>query len=565
MVTNGAATLHDPKIERTLAATLVVEPGYFDLDVADFAADRVLDFHARAVIAAVANLRASNALIDRDAVAAELVRIGFEDIAAWFPQLVGRLVGVPEAPLVRGWMSTVVAHAVGRKAAIDADELRVRLEAETDEFALRDVEPTTAPAPEPAPTISAPAVRRASLAIEVAQRDVPPIRSYPTGIAALDALCRGGLSTRQMCALLGPPGSGKSALAVAITLNVHARSGLSGLYASTELETHELMSRFAGNLIDRPWSAIARGGVPKEWVVQSLDGLRIRLLGCDELPRDGAKALERIEREIVAETLEQGVAPLVVVDYLQDLARGAERDVRSRVGDIATELRAMSQRRDCALLAVGSVARSFYTERRADELRSYDDPAVYLAAAKECGDVDYASAVVLFLDVESGKNGGERAARIAVAKVRHGEVGFAGARFAGASGRWFDAPESVGALSGSGRTAVAVADRLDDADRSVLAAITKLWQEGKGELCTQTQLRDGCGIATNRVPAALDRLVHVGKLRVVGVARTEGAKTKTRKVYELVGATMAATPEPTRPPLELDLDHHRPGLHPEGS
>lgn len=397
------------------------------------------------------------------------------------------------------------------------------------------------------------APRQALLASDVAKLDTPPIRSYATGLPDLDRRIGGGVSTRQLLSLLGPPGAGKSAFAMATALHIAPR--LPVLYASTELEQHELMARIAGNIIDRPWSAIARGNVPREWVSEALAGIRIRLLGCDVLPRDGSKALELIEREANIDAKEHGVPPLIVIDYLQDLARGSEKDLRARIGDLATDLRSMGQRLDCPIFAVSSVARAYYNERRAAELRAYDDPTVYLAAAKECGDVDYASAVVLFLDVEKGD--GERAARIAVAKSRHGDVGFSGARFAGASGRWTSAPEAVAELSAPGRTQQNVSGKLDDADRTVLAVVERMHAAGKRELCTKSQLRTGCGIGTERVPAALERLVHVGRLRLVDIERDEGGKTKRRAIYEPVGAT---APAPAPKALELDLEQAR-GLH----
>jgi hypothetical protein len=339
---------------------------------------------------------------------------------------------------------------------------------------------------------------------------------------------------------------------------LHVAPTLPVLYASTELEQHELMARIAGNILGRPWSAIVRGDVPRSLVEAALEPVRIRVIGCDVLPRDGSKALELIELEALADAKEHGVSPLVVIDYLQDLARGSERDLRARIGDLATDIRAMAQRIDCPMITVSSVARSYYSDKRAAELRTHDDPTVYLAAAKECGDVDYASAVVLFLDVEKAGAGPDRAARIAVAKSRHGSTGFAGARFAGASGRWRSAPEAVGELSGPGRAVIAADTKLDDADRAVLAAVARLHGRGDAALCSKSQLRTGCGIATGRVPPALERLVHVGKLRVVDVERDEGGKKKRREVYEPVAASQDKPPAP----LELDLEPPQgAGLH----
>lgn len=412
------------------------------------------------------------------------------------------------------------------------------LDAETLAIAARDDDPAT---------------RRALLVRDIAKLETPPIRSYATGIHELDSLIGGGLSTRQLMCVLGPPGAGKSAWAVATS--IHIAPTLPVLYASTELEQHELMARIAGNLIDRSWSAIARGDVSYARVSEVLEAVRIRVIGCDVLPRDGTAALELIEQEAQADKKEHGVAPLVVIDYLQDLARGSERDMRARIGDLATDIRAMAQRLDCPMVAVSSVARSYYSEKRAAELRGHDDPTVYLAAAKESGDVDYASAVVVFLDVEKAGDGPDRAARIAVAKSRHGSTGFAGARFAGASGRWWSSPDAVKHLSGSGRAVVASDTKLDDADRAVLAYIERLHAAGKGALCTKSQLRMDCPLASGRVPGALERLLHAGRLRIVDVERMEAGKKRKREVYEPVAAPPVA-PYVRTPmaPLELDLE-----------
>lgn len=423
--------------------------------------------------------------------------------------------------------------------AIEDEEIEV--------FAARDRDDTPA---------EVPPARTAVLVGDVAKLETPPIRSYATGLAELDAAIGGGISTRQLLTVLGPPGAGKSAWAVATAIRIAPTIPV--LYASTELEQHELMARVAGNLLDRPWSAIARGDVPKQWVLEALADVRIHLLGCDLLPKSGADALRLIEREAQASATTYGVPPLVIADYLQDLGRGAERDLRARVGDIATDLRAMAQRLDCPVIAVSSVARTYYSPRKAAEMREADDPTVYLAAAKESGDVDYASAVVLFLDVEEAGDGPDRAARIAIAKSRHGQVGFAGARFAGASGRWTSAPDSVGALSAPGRASMATSDREASDDLAVLRKIEKLHADGKRDLCTKSQLRTTCGIAAERVGPTLERLEHAGRLRTVAVDRAEGPRTRTRVVYELV----AIPPPPAlTATLEMDLEPDSSGLH----
>lgn len=317
-----------------------------------------------------------------------------------------------------------------------------------------------------------PAPEHASvLADEFKQQPQPPVRRYKTGMPDLDALLGGGISTRQATIIMAPPGDGKSALAVSLSLLM--QSTIPVLYASTELETSELVARAAAHRIGCAWRDIVDGKVPQDQVDAAMRGLRIHFLGCERLPM-GEIALHVIESEIVRLSAVYGLQPLCVIDYLQDLARGTdEHGVRAKVGSLATIVRAMSQRRDCAMLCISSVSRTYYGVKRAAELRLADDPTVYLAAAKESGDVDYAAAVVLFLDVVGAEPGaGYRCARIAVAKSRHGQTGFVGARFSGSSGRWQAAPDEVVAAAGKREERKREAEQ-DELDGKVLAVVTQ--------------------------------------------------------------------------------------------
>ena len=338
----------------------------------------------------------------------------------------------------------------------------------------------------------------------------PPVRRYPTGMPLLDEKLGGGISTRQATVIMAPPADGKSALAVSLAIALCDRVPV--LYASTELETLELMAREAAHLIDCPWRSIIDGNVERERFAGRLPA-RIHLLGCERLPM-GEAALPVIESEAVRLSSLYGKPPLVIIDYLQDLARGAdERGVRAKIGALATIVRAMSQRLDCAILAISSVSRSYYGMKRAAELRAAEDASVYLAAAKESGDVDYAAATVLFLDVVGAEPGaGYRCARIAVAKSRHGETGFVGARFFGASGRWQAAADEVVEAASKRDVAKRLAEH-ETSDLKVLAAITQAAQDGvyrKGD-AWRTLVAD---VLQNGVREAIARLVAGGRLRL---------------------------------------------------
>lgn len=340
---------------------------------------------------------------------------------------------------------------------------------------------------------------------DAAQRERPPIRTYPTGIDDLDRLLGGGLSTRQLAVLGAPPGDGKSALAVTLSLRLEAT--LPVLYVSTELESEELVARVAAQILGVAWRDIVRGKVDGARVREALAGKRIWAIGCDVLPR-GDDALRAVIASAQAIAEAEGIAPLLIVDYMQDLARGGdEKSLRSRVGEIATMLRAMSQVLDCPLLAVCSVSRSYYGKQKADAARQTDDATAYLAAMKESGDVDYAAATVLFLDVAEPVDG-SRLARIAVAKSRHGEVGFAGARFHGATGRWEGSTLAAVALAPAERAKSLQASQ----DANLEKAVLEFVRARPRGMVNLRALRAGVEPHSAKVDHAAQRLVDAGTL-----------------------------------------------------
>jgi enoyl-CoA hydratase/carnithine racemase len=180
------------------------------------------------------------------------------------------------------------------------------------------------------------------------------------------------------------------------------------------------------------------------------------------------------------------------------------------IGGIATGLRKLAQDHDAAVIVVSSVARAFYSAARAEQLRALDDPTAYLTAAKESGDVDYASAAVLFLDV-AAEGEGYRNARINVAKSRHGEPGVVGARFYGASGRWeADDAAAVGlaTVSASRRS-----KKLEENRQKILNALAR----NPGAAWRVIQKDSGISPYTDAVPAR-EALVRDGAIALASRA-----------------------------------------------
>jgi KaiC/GvpD/RAD55 family RecA-like ATPase len=341
---------------------------------------------------------------------------------------------------------------------------------------------------------------------EIARRPREPVRSTRTGWPKLDDLIGGGLTTRQLMTVCGPPGAGKSGWAVSLALNVEPE--LPVLYVSTELETQELLARFASPLLEKPWRDIVRQPFGSS-MPQVVGDRRIYIIGSEHLPRDARKTLELIVAESMTIEKAHGVPPAIIVDYLQDMARSSEKDQRQIIGDLASHLRAIAQQGDCPVVAVSSVSRQYYGIQKAQMMRDADDATVYLAAAKESGDVDFAAAVVLFLDVDK-KTG---LARIAVAKSRHGETGFVGMKFEGSFGSWSSDDSALEELSPE-----KIAERAEDDKRVRFESriLSFLEQAGAGACLTKQQIEAGVSGRGTEKREAIARLV--GKKQIVELA-----------------------------------------------
>lgn len=356
--------------------------------------------------------------------------------------------------------------------------------------------------------------KRYLLVGELAQRKYPPVVSYPTGFAEFDKLLGGGYSTQQMIVMLGKPGAGKTAFVIGTAL--HIETTIPVLYASTELQHNEIIARLAAPILMCAWRDIVRNKATKpdgspvthEDVMAALASKRIAVLDQDAIYKAGAKAVELIARTALAMKEDFGIAPIIFVDYMQELARADDKDGRYAANTaVAVAFRMISQRLDCSVVAVSSVNRNGYGAQ-AQAHRQADDPAVYLAFAKESGDIDYAAATICFVDVSDEHDGfGWKPGRIAVAKSRHGEVGFAGVRFHAATGRWESFAEGVGALSGTAQEETKAARRMEEDEQRVLAKIRELNAYGPEHLLTKSDLVTATGINAQKGGQAVERLI----------------------------------------------------------
>jgi hypothetical protein len=196
------------------------------------------------------------------------------------------------------------------------------------------------------------------------------------------------------------------------------------------------VARIGGNISDLKWSDINADRVDDMKWKPDLEGRRIWCIDDDALQLDPVENLKKLVT-VIEEVKKQcpGEPPLVIIDFLQDFCRG-DGDQKTRLTNGAIGLRRIAKKLDLPIVAVSSIGREGYGVA-ANAMRENPDPRIWLRFAKESGDIDYAASVVWFLDVlqEVGDDN-KRVGRIAIAKCRGGQEGFAGVKFSGASGRF---------------------------------------------------------------------------------------------------------------------------------
>ncbi len=351
--------------------------------------------------------------------------------------------------------------------------------------------------------IFAPA-RRSELLANVARTLVPPMKFFSTGFATLDRLMSGGFATRHFCGVIGPPSAGKSALIGHWLLLLSRHRPV--LHVSTELPRWELFIRYASHEMKFPWVDGVKGIVSQPSMFDAVKDINIRVLGCDDLDRNDP--LGSIEDEVRRMTQENnGIAPIVAIDYIQNMASGAASETRFRVGELAQRARIISQVYDTVVIGVFSTQRTGYQGKTAQAMRDADDPTAYLGAAKESGDIEFHCATLMYLDVDKLHAGDPKPARIAVARCRVGDVGFVGIRAKLAHGEFEEDSSALAEMSAESRKARDDAKASEDDGRRVLETIKALGGQPWGVMQGKTKL------APKRADAARDALIAAGLVR----------------------------------------------------
>lgn len=267
-----------------------------------------------------------------------------------------------------------------------------------------------------------------------------------TGIRCIDEQLGGGLFPGELVMLQAGPGAGKTTLATLMQgRSVASDPSACGLYVTTEMQPEELQARRACQILNDKgikcsWRDVMRGVVPLDRTREATANSRVFVLPIAFDP-DPVSTVRAYAKQLEARF---GRPPFLVIDYLQAFAVGSTDDDRRLVTAArAYEFQQLAIELRVPILVISSINRAAYGSK---ERRDSDEPLDFLSAGKEAGEIEYAAAVLLHLDVKAeADNHGWRSARLVVSKARFGLLGIIGLTFHGASGRF--EPSAASALS----------------------------------------------------------------------------------------------------------------------
>ncbi len=250
-------------------------------------------------------------------------------------------------------------------------------------------------------------------------------QAAPTGLGSLDAALGGGLQPKRLFVVLGGPGSGKTTLINQIAERV-ANGGRPVVYLSTEDPISTLLAKAIARIGRIDYGTVLQGRESERTAIDdALHELAARrsaerLLYIESNGADLDELASVAQRHFArfADEAQDGGPGILVVDYLQRVARAqfkalrtGARDLRETVTALTEDLRDLARELNCVVVAVASQSRaSGYGNANA------------LSSAKESGDIEYTADVLMSLAKDENRQAPLRceARSLSLAKNRLG-------------------------------------------------------------------------------------------------------------------------------------------------
>jgi replicative DNA helicase len=420
---------HNAEAERAVLGAILLDASVLE-EIPLTAADFYLDRH-QIIFDACRELAADGSPVDLRTLQARLEHSGDFERIGGLAYLTGLDLDLPDIRRVAAYAAIVRERALRRRLLQAAERLDRRARTGQAEataiaaIAAREIEELQDPAlAEDGPAAGRRLLRQLldDTRARHAQRQASgeAVLGLHTGVARrAGLLC--GLS-RGLYLLAGPPGMGKTTLAVQIAL--HVAREVPVVYASFENSATNLLLKVLCVQAGVNPRDVRRGFVAPEVLVAAGVALGPVLDRLDILDGDGRLTVGHLRGRVRRSLAAQG-APrcLIVVDYLQLWAKTSRElrdlsDVRAKVDTLGGELIALAKQLDSPILALSS-------QSRAGGAYGKGGGEAALDSFKESGDLEYSADVAMFLTEARERKAPPPASALdlTVRKHRHGPTG----------------------------------------------------------------------------------------------------------------------------------------------